>query len=78
MNNLNADVRWTSACRGLDGGNTMILSNPSIYATATDASILFAKYNKKTTLRGGFLLAEWRKDSNLNIVKRIRPIVPMN
>jgi len=32
LNKLNADVRWTSACRRLDGGNTMIESNPSISA----------------------------------------------
>ena len=25
MNRLNADVRWTSACRQLDGGNTLII-----------------------------------------------------
>ena len=32
MNRLNADVRWTSACRQLDDGNTLIKSNPSISA----------------------------------------------
>jgi hypothetical protein len=27
--NLNATVQWTVACRQLDGGNTLIKSNPS-------------------------------------------------
>jgi len=30
---LTADVRWTSACRQLDGGNTIISSNPASSAT---------------------------------------------
>ena len=30
LNRLNATVRWTVACRQLDGGNTIMYSNPSI------------------------------------------------
>ena len=32
LNNLNATVRWTVACGGLDRRNTLIESNPSISA----------------------------------------------
>ena len=59
LNQSKADVRWTSACRRLDRGNTIIYSNPSISFIANGISKVYTN-NKKTTLRGGFLIGEMR------------------
>ena len=40
LNQSHATVRWTVACRQLDGGNTIIYSNPSIHTILRFAYLL--------------------------------------